>query len=99
MRRHNRFVLVAAFVLDSIVFGELITIALEMNSYVTPIFTPALQADCLLNTPQVYSTQDCTTYFNSDRTAGFRLLWEYYFVNRQDVNNNQGLIIINYNKL
>lgn len=93
VRRHNRFVLLVAFFFDSIVFGVLITLALQINSYIAPLFPAALQADCLLNTPLVYTAEQCRAYYNSDRTAGFRLVWEYYFTHRSDATFNQVLTL------
>jgi len=45
----------------------------------------------LRNTPQSFSSDECSAFYNSDRTAGFRLAWEYYFTARSDKTKNQVL--------
>jgi hypothetical protein len=92
--RHNRFVLAVVFVFESIVFGELINFGLTIQSYTYPTFNKDLQLDCSRNTPLKYSTEECTAYFNHDRTAGFRLVWAYYFSTSTNVLNYQVLSTI-----
>lgn len=65
--------------------------ATQINSFTVPIFNKVLQADCLRNTPQTYSSSECSAFYNSDRTAGMRLAWEYYFTNKADKTKNQVL--------
>lgn len=84
VNRHNRFLLALAFVFDTIVFAELINYSLIVASYMEPEFPKELQLDCLLNKPQVYSQDECSLFYNSDRTAGMRLLWAYYFTDRNN---------------
>jgi len=62
-----------------------------MNSYTAPTFSKLLQADCLRNTPQSHSLDECSAFYNSDRTAGLRLAWEYYFTAKADKTKNQVL--------
>jgi hypothetical protein len=82
--RHNRFLLAVVFIFESIVFAELINLALSIQSYTVPIFSKTLQADCLQNTPTVFSAEECSLFYNSDRSAGFRLVWAYYFSTKSD---------------
>lgn len=77
--RHNRFLLAVAFVFDTIVFAELINFGLIVGSYMPSEFPKELQLDCLRNTPLIYSAEECAPFYESDRTAGMRLLWETYY--------------------
>lgn len=79
VNRHNRFLLAGAFIFDTIVFAELINFGLIVGSYMTEEFPKELQLDCLRNTPLIYTPEQCAPYYNSDRTAGMRLLWETYY--------------------
>jgi hypothetical protein len=91
VNRHNRFLLAAAFVFDTIVFGELLNYGVLIGSYIDPEFPKDLQLDCLLNTPQTYTPEECAPYYNSDRTAGMRLLWETYFTDKSNKDSFQVL--------
>lgn len=84
VNKHNRFLLAMAFVFDTIVFAELINFGIIIGSYMPPEFSKELQLDCLKNTPEIYTVEECTPYYNSDRTAGMRLLWETYFTDRSN---------------
>lgn len=78
VNRHNRFLLLVAFVFDTIVFAELIDIGLKINSFTVIEFDKALQIDCLRNAPVLFSEEECRPFYESDRTAGFRLFWQRY---------------------
>eukprot|EP01036_Dinobryon_divergens_P028316 gene28316-37247_t len=91
VERHNRFIMAAAFVLESIIFANLILIASQINSFTVSEFSKPLQSDCLKNTPQKYTADQCSAFYNSDRTAGLRLVWAYYFTGRSDRSKNQVL--------
>lgn len=80
--RHNRFLIVFVFAIETIVFANLIDLGIKIRSYTFPEFSKALQADCLRNVPQIYSVEECTPFYNSDRTAGIRLVWASYFTKR-----------------
>ena len=82
--RHNRFLLGLSFVCDTIVFAEMINFTGIVNSYIAPEFPKALQLDCLSIAPQTYSASQCSEYFNSDRVAGMRLVWESYFSDKSN---------------
>lgn len=91
VNRHNRLLLAVAFVFDSIVFAELINFGLTVGSYIPPAFPKELQMDCLRNQPLKYTTEKCMPFYNSDRTAGMRLLWEYYYSDRGNKDSFQVL--------
>jgi len=82
VNRHNRFLLASAFVLDTIVFAEFINFAVILGSYLPPEFPKELQLDCLRNKPLIYTEEECTTFYNADRTAGMRLVWERYYTDK-----------------
>lgn len=91
VRRHNRFLLVVAFVMDTIVCAELINYGTIVSKYIPSEFNKALQLDCLSNTPTTYTIEECTPFYNSDRTAGMRLVWERYFTDKANKYSNQVL--------
>ncbi len=92
--RHNRFIMVVTFVFDTIVFAELISFGLTVQSYTYPKFDKFLQLDCLRNTPKWHTYEECLPFYNSDRTAGFRLMWEGYFSDKSDKTKFQVLSTI-----
>lgn len=79
VNKHNRALLAFAFVFDTIVFAELINYGVLIGSYTFSEFEKDLQLDCLRYRPQIYSDKDCKAFFESDRTAGIRLMWASYF--------------------
>ncbi len=80
--RHNRFILMLCFFLDSIVLGAQYNMGQTVTSYTYPDFPSDMQLDCLKTFPQLYSQSECKAYFDSDRVAGMRLYWEYYYADR-----------------
>ena len=82
------------FVFETIVFAELLNIGYTILGYTVPLFPKALQADCLQYEPSIYTVEECTAFYNSDRTAGFRLFWTSYFSRRDDKYANQVLATI-----
>lgn len=86
MKRHNRFILFIATVLDVFTATQLLAVSAGIGTFTAPTFPKALQMDCLLSTPLIYSPEDCSKYYNSDRIAGYRLFWEGYYSNL----NNKG---------
>jgi hypothetical protein len=82
------------FVFDTIVFANLISIGLTVQSYTYSAFPKALQLDCLRNTPIIYSFEECEPFYNSGRTAGLRLFWEAYFTAMRDKSKFQVLSTI-----
>lgn len=91
VNRHNRFILAFVFVMETIVFGNLIDLGLTVLAYTVPAFPKALQKDCLQYQPSVYTAEQCADFYNSDRTAGFRLFWNSYFSRRSNKYDNQVL--------
>lgn len=91
VRRHNRFLLIIAFLMDTIVFAMLIDFGLVIGSYTTNEFSKALQLDCLRNTPEIFSPEECALFYNSDRTAGFRMVWQGYFSDKANKESFQVL--------
>lgn len=79
VNRHNRFLLACAFVLDTIVFSEFLNFAVIIGSYIPSEFPKEMQLDCLLTTPKIYTEEECAPFYESDRTAGMRLIWETYY--------------------
>ena len=85
VRKHNRFVLISCFFLDTIFMAQLISYGVSILDYTTPIFPKELQLDCLLNSgPLVYSEKECQAFLSHDRTAGFRLLWAWLYSTQKD---------------
>lgn len=91
VKKHNRFLLVFSFVMDTIVFANLINIGSMMSESTIPQFSKELQADCLRHIPEIYSQDECSPFYKADRTAGFRLVWAYYFSGKSDKDKNQVL--------
>lgn len=94
VNRHNRAILAFVFVMETIVFAEYINIGLTIRNYTIPLFPKSLQLDCLRNSPLSHSVEECTPFYASDRTAGFRLFWAHYFSTRSNKKNNQVLVTI-----
>jgi len=84
VRRHNRFIMAVTFLFDTIVFCELISIGYTVQQYTYPWFSKGLQLDCLRNTPLLHTLEECQPFYDSSRTAGFRLFWEAYYTGKGD---------------
>jgi len=84
VKRHNRFLLVVCFLIDTVVLISLLATSNNVSSFMVPEFPKDLQQDCLLNEPQKYSHTECKKFYEADRTAGFRLVWELLFSERAD---------------
>ena len=80
--RHNRAMIMFCFWIDVIVLASQIHLGQTVTSYTYPDFPSELQKDCLLLKPEIYSPLECQPYFNSDRVAGMRLYWQYYYTDR-----------------
>ena len=78
-QKHNRFITVVVFALDSIVFSVLVYLGHTVTGYTYPEFPKDLQMDCLTTEPVTYGASACNAYFDSDRVAGMRLYWMYYY--------------------
>jgi hypothetical protein len=89
--RHNRFLLMMVFIFETIVFAEMINYGVLLQSYTVPEFSKTMQLDCLRNNPIIFTREQCMPFYESDRTAGFRLVWQYYFSNKSDKTKYQAL--------
>lgn len=92
--RHNRFVILFVFCLETIVFAEMINYGLVLQSYTVSDFSKGLQKDCSQNVPSIYSSDRCNAFYDADRTAGFRLVWTYFFSKSRNKFNFQTLSLI-----
>jgi len=81
--RHNRFMLMWCFCMDSIVLGAQYHLGRTVTSYTLPDYPSEMQLDCLKTNPTMYTIDECIPYFKSDRVAGMRLYWEYYYADRE----------------
>jgi len=82
--RHNRFMLVFCFCLDSVVLGAQYHLGRTVTSYTLPDFPSEMQLDCLRTVPLMFTVEECHPYFFSDRVAGMRLMWAYYYSDREN---------------
>ena len=82
LRRHNRFIIISCFVLDTIIMSCLLHLGSTMFTYLTPEFDKDLQSICVTKFGSTYSK--CTEFLESDRTAGLRLVWSGLFTERDD---------------
>lgn len=87
--RHNRFLLMMVFVFETIVFAEMINFGVVLQSYTVPEFSKTLQLDCLRHNPAIFTREECRPFYEADRTAGFRLVWQYYFTTKSDKSKYQ----------
>jgi hypothetical protein len=79
VKRHNKFVLVICFFVDTLIMTQVITLGLKCYEPTISPFDSALEADCLRHSPEIYSTEECNLYLFSERIAGFRLGWAGLF--------------------
>lgn len=84
IKRHNRFVLLCCFLVDTILFSQLIFIGLSIQEYTVPAFNKDFQLDCLKTQPEFTTADECAEYLNHDRTAGFRLMWTMLYTLQSD---------------
>ena len=86
VRRHNRFLLLVLFFADVGITVVLFGVASGLKTYGTPLFDKSLQRDCLKQKPDYHTPNQCADFYNSDRTAGYRLFWEGFFSDRSAQN-------------
>jgi len=84
MSRHNRFLLVFCFFIDLLVFTFLIYLGNKFYQLTFPLFPKSLQLDCSRYIRQTHTLQECLPFYNSPRTAGFRLFWENYYTRKSN---------------
>ena len=79
VRRHNRFLLIVCCGVDIGISVVMFSLAGGLKGFGTPLFDKSLQTDCLKNQPVKYTPAQCTAYFTSPQTAGYRMYWAGYF--------------------
>lgn len=84
VKRHNKFLLVVSFIVDTLVLGLIIMLGLDIGTYTVSNFDKGLQLDCARSFPEMYTTEECIPFFRDDRTAGFRLAWEALYNDRNN---------------
>lgn len=77
MKHHNKFLLLFSFGVDAVCLIFLLQISISIIETAIPVFPKSLQLDCL--SYERKTNDSCTDFFQSDRTAGFRLFWEGYY--------------------
>lgn len=94
VNRHNRFMLVVSFVLDTIIMFVLIQQSSNVSAFTVSDFPLQLRTDCALQIPLIYSREDCMPYYESKRLAGIRLFWASYYSDYQNTASYQALTLI-----
>ena len=84
VKKHNRFLLVVVFCLDTIFMGQLVNLGVRILKYTEIKFPKDLQEDCVRAVPKIYTKEECQLFREDDRTAGFRLIWTYLFSVREN---------------
>lgn len=79
VRRHNKFLLLTIFFVETLLMAVAINTGLTCLASTVSEYSLALEADCLLNKPKFYSSEACLSYFRADKTAGLRLVWSSFF--------------------
>lgn len=97
IRKHNKFVLVLCFMLDSLIFLILLKLGFTFITVTYPEFSKELQLDCSLYIRQKYTLEECLPFFEADRTAGFRLFWEGFYSDKSNTRSFQVLSEIQSN--
>lgn len=67
IKRHNRFVLLVIFVLETVLLSQVIMVGLNTYTPTVPIFSTELMSDCSRHSPEIYSVEECNYYLYSDR--------------------------------
>ena len=67
LKRHNRAVILACFIGDTIIMACLLHLGTTTFAYLQPEFDPEFQLQCVRND---HNSVDCKDYLESDRTAG-----------------------------
>ena len=78
VKLHNRFLLFVGYCTDALIVVFLLSACSLLLGIAAPQFSKDLQLDCLRHTP-TQPLSACSPFYNADRTAGFRLVWEAYF--------------------
>ena len=67
IKRHNRFVLLVLFVIETVLLSQVITVGLTTYESTIPVFPSDLMADCSRHSPESYTLDECNRYLYSDR--------------------------------
>jgi hypothetical protein len=67
IKRHNRFVLLVLFIIETILLSQCITVGLATYEPTVSIFPSDLMADCSRYVPEIYTLEECNEYLYSDR--------------------------------
>jgi hypothetical protein len=91
VKRHNRFLLMVAFLTDLLVMSLLLYVGMDIGTYTVSSFDKGLQIDCSRVVPLEYTPEECEPFFRSGRTAGFRMAWEALYNDRNNTISFQTL--------
>lgn len=81
IKRHNRFVLLVVFVIETVLLSQVIMVGLNTYTPTIPIFPTDLMADCSRHAPQVYTIEECNLYLYSDRYRVFKIfVWAFFSI-------------------
>ena len=69
IKRHNRFVLLVLFVIETVLLSQAISVGLLTFEPTVPLYPSDLMADCSRHIPETYSTEECNEYLYSDRVS------------------------------
>lgn len=96
-RKHNKFILIVCFSIDCIIFLLLLRLGYYFIQATYPEYPKDFRVDCSRYQRQIYTFDECLPYYNSDRTAGFRLFWEGFFSDKSNTKSFQVLSTIQDN--
>ena len=91
VKRHNRYLLLIAFLTDTLVMSLLFHVGVDIGTYTVPTFPLDFKLDCNLNVPVESTIEECTPYYTDARTAGFRLAWTNLYAGRNNTDAFQVL--------
>lgn len=89
VKRHNKFLLIVAFIVDLLVMSLVIKVGLDIGTYTIPSYSKELQLDCNRKVPQIYNKSECILYYEDENTAGYRLAWTALYNDRNNTNSFQ----------
>jgi hypothetical protein len=75
--QHNTFLLLIHACIEATLFSIQFTISTQVMQLTVPEYTIKFRENCLQNVAK--SSLDCDAYFQSDRYAGFHLVWAYNY--------------------
>ena len=72
-KMHNKCLLLVHAVVEAILIFSQIGLATALLSFTNPEVEAAVREDCIRTYPQFTRDSDCTSWFRSDRYAGFKV--------------------------